>query len=228
MTTRDCYRIGSALSLAFVFGSPFANAQVGAPAPSGQVGSTAPDASRGDLSRSDSDADQPSDLNAKKASPAPRPRVAPFNRVTTTRTEGVPAQSRGASPGAVAASRPGQSRSMTPSADARMKSANTGIPAGSTARQEPKKSTRSRATAARSVTHNYYPTLRPGLHLNANKAQVANGARGRNTSQGGVGVGMGMGLGIGKAGSKAAQTARPSPGSAAAGGGSGAAASGRR
>ena len=47
----------------------------------------------------------------------------------------------------------------TKPANARAKMANSGVPNGST-RQEPRQSTRP-ATAVRSATHNYYPTLRP-------------------------------------------------------------------
>ena len=50
--------------------------------------------------------------------------------------------------------------------------------------------------AVRSVTHNYYPTIRQGRNINSNVAPTARGAKGRNPMQsgmGGTGVG-GMGM----------------------------------
>ncbi len=233
MTTRDFYRIGSVLSLAFVLGGAAAKAQVGGTAPSGQVRSPASGTSKGDLSRPDDDGEERSDLNAKKAPAPPPARMSTFNRVTTTRKEVVPAQSQaarvarpgGTSTGAAAASRAGVLHPYTKPANARAKMANSGVPNGSTARQEPRQSTRP-ATAVRSATHNYYPTLRPGAHVNANKAQVAAASKGRNSAQ--LGAGVGMGLGMGMAGSNAAQMARPGSSPTRATGGSSAQSSPRR
>ena len=216
MTTTNFCRIGSVLSLAFVFGGTAANAQVGAAAPSGQVGSPAANASRGDLSQPDDDGADSSDLNAKKTPPAPRTRLPAFNRVTSSRSEIVRGQSGGTASGAATESRASELRPYSSSANARAKTAKSGTPAGSTARQEPKKSVRPPAPAVRSVTHNYYPTLRPGLHVNGNQAQVARAAKGKNASQ----AGMGMGLGMGMSGSSGAHTARVGASATRAGGGS--------
>jgi hypothetical protein len=204
MSTRGFYRIGSALSLAFVFGGSAANAQVGGPAPSDQLGSPAAGVpadgtSKAGQSQPADGAQGPSDLNDTKALPPPPTRMSAFNRVTTTNKEVVRAQSQ--------ASRAGVLHPYTSPANARAKTANPGIPIGSTSRQEPKQPTRPSATAVRSVTHNYYPTLRPGQHVNGNKAQVGSTPMGRNAVQSGVGIGMGLGTGM--TGSKAAQTARP-------------------
>ncbi len=63
--------------------------------------------------------------------------------------------------------------------------------------------TRPPATAARSVTHNYYPNLRQGRNVNSNTAQVARGRAKTGVGMGGMGMGgmgmggMGMGMGMG-------------------------------
>ena len=207
MSTRDLYRIGSALSLAFVFGGSAANAQVGGRAPSDQLGSPAAGVpadgtSKAGQSQPADGAQGPSDLNDTQALPPPPTRMSAFNRVTTTNKEVVRAQSQ--------ASRAGVLHPYTPPANARAKTAKSRDPDRSRPwRQEPKQPTSAAVCdwAVRSVTHNDYPTLRPGQHVNGNKAQVGSTPMGRNAVQSGVGIGMGLGTGM--TGSKAAQTARP-------------------
>ena len=150
------------------------------------------------------------DESAKKPAPAPSSRMSSFNRVTTTRRQVVAspsqtsrvARSAGAAAGAMAASgRAALRPDNSPGSRERAKASETAIPRDSTWRQEPVGSTCPAATAVRSTTHNYYPGLRSGQHVNANTAKVAHPGQTRIGSQPGTGLGM--------AGNKATKVTRP-------------------
>ena len=191
------WRIGIGLALAVVFGGTPASAQVGGPATGAQAGGSA----RGDSADADDQAPEKKDESVKKVA-TPRPKhLSSFNRVSTTRTEVVPAPSQGARAGGASAGAGTKS-----GADARAKAANGGVPAGSTARQEPQRPTTPPATTTRTITHNYYPTMRRGLGPNANTPQVGRTRRGQ------IGVMAGMGSGTGSSRTAASRSHWPDPG----------------
>jgi hypothetical protein len=217
---RHLYRIGSVLGLAFVFGGAVASAQVGGAGGSGQAGGTpAGGASLGGMSNPGYEDAESSALRAKTVTTPPRNKKSAFGRVTTTRKEVVPspsqaARSGGASSGALAGPRAGSLHPFESSAAiARARAANGGGASDSSARREQPRPTRPPAMGVKSVTHNYYPTIRQGRNINSNVAPTARGAKGRNPMQGGTG-GMGMG-GMGMMGARSGQNAAAARGGSA-------------
>jgi hypothetical protein len=205
---RHLYRIGSVLGLAFVFGGAVASAQVGGAGGSGQAGGSPAGvagggAGLGGMSNPGYENGESSALSTRTVTSPPRNKKSAFGRVTTTRKEVVPspsqaARSGGASSGAAAGPRTGSLHPFESSAaNARSRAANAGGASDSSARQEQLRPTRPPAMGVRSVTHNYYPTIRQGRNINSNVAPTARGAKGRNPMQGGMGGagvgGMGMG-----------------------------------
>jgi hypothetical protein len=206
---KNVYRIGCVFGLAFLFGVAVANAQVGGTDAGAQTGGAAPGAPAGgagtgtssggnalsDLADQDAESGASTKAVAKPAPPASR--NASFSRVTTTRKFVVPAPSQaarsgGTSTGAAAATRgsalhPSNPPGSKTGATAAKKSE---IPDSSTWREAPaeQRPTRPPATAVRSVTHNYFPTMRGGQHVNRNTARVAHGGRTLMPGQAGVGM----------------------------------------
>ena len=186
---RDFYRIGCAVGLAFVFGGAAAHAQGGggganasaagaaasAPAAGAAAGVPAGGNAAGGFSPAPGDADESTQPAAKKVTPQPKARMSAFNRVTTTRKVVVPAPSPRSGAAKAGAANAGATK-------------DPGVPASSSFRQAPERPTRPPATATRSVTHSYYPTLRGGQYKNANTARVANGGKTRMPVQAGVGM----------------------------------------
>ena len=165
---RHIYGFGCTSAVAFVFSSVAASAQVGVAPPAGMpVGG----ASIGVLSEFGAGMGESGATVPKRVAPSAPKRTPRFNRLTSTQTQVVPMPSQGATP---ARSNSAASRSA-------------GIPAGSTWRKELPPS-RPPATTVRSAARNYYPGLRPGVHPNADRAQVR--ARGNQ-------FGLGSGIGVG-------------------------------
>ena len=189
---RDVYRVGRAVALALFFGGAAASAQTGGTGSDAQ--SAGVDGSGGIAQPAGAGASVQSSGSAPRVAAGtgttspPTSRMSTFNRVTTSRKVAVPApssQARRAAASGGGGSAAG-ARGKTPKA--------AEVPADSSARRMPERTTRSPATAMRAVTHNYYPGLRGGQYVNSNTARVANGARGR--------VPVGSGLGAGGAGAR--------------------------
>ena len=179
---RDVYRIGRALALAVFFGGVAAGAQTGgtgtAAQPAGVEGSGTSGQPAGAGVNPQSSGSAPSVAGPGTTS-APTSRMSTFNRVTTTRKVAVPAPS-------LQARRAVASGGGGSAAAARQKIPNDSeVPADSSARRVPERTTRAPATGMRAVTHNYYPGLRGGQYVNSNTARVAHGARGRVPRRGG-------------------------------------------
>ena len=212
---RDVYRIGRAVALAFFFGG----AAPGAGAQTGRTGSDAQAAGAGGSGGSVQPAGAATNMQSTGSAPrvvagtgttsAPTSRMSTFNRVTTTRKVAVPAPTSRARQ-AVASGGGGSAaaaREKTPKDSA--------VPADSSARRVPERTTAPPATATRAVTHNYYPGLRGGRYVNSNTARVANGARGRGPLGAGLGASV-VGARSGNATAGRGQIATPGRGAPAA------------
>jgi hypothetical protein len=199
---RDFYQVGFAAFVAFVFGGSGANAQVGLLPPSSIPGQGPSSIDGAGVDDPDSELREP--LLKSAAPSAAARRRSRFNRVTTTRKEGVPGAPQGARAGsASSASRAAASGPYTSQAMREHRAAaNSAIPSGSTWRQERPKAAPP-PSATRSVTHNYYPGMRPGLHPNADKATVRS-RNGRNSA--GAVFGMGLGMSAGRASGSASRS----------------------
>jgi hypothetical protein len=160
---KNIIRVCGASLVALVWWSAAASAQVGVAPPPASL--PASGAFTGGISAPDLPMDPTEEAPAKPAAPVVPKRTPHFNRVTTTRTQIVPAPS----PGAARSAPPGpfEARAL----NERARAANSGIPAGSTWRRTAPPS-RPPATSVQSATRNYYPGMRPSVHPNADQAQV--------------------------------------------------------
>ncbi len=104
--------------------------------------------------------------------------------------------------------RPGAASTGSQTVKIRERAAKTGVPASSSASQGTQSTANRPSAVPRSTAHNYFPGIRPGRELNANRPQAARaGQRKIGTS---VGVLPGLSAGtanVGRPGTRA--TARP-------------------